>query len=78
MEWKKQHYTIGSAFVDTTFFKTIPFQFNHGDVRETYHKIDVAVLSYQTAQKIFGNINPVGESIIIDNTRNMKGLFMHK
>ncbi|MEM6965698.1 MAG: ABC transporter permease [Bacteroidota bacterium] len=72
LEWKKQHYTVGSAFVDTTFFKTIPFQLNHGDVRETYHKIDVAVLSYQTAQRIFGNINPVGESIIIDNTRNIK------
>ncbi len=73
VEWKKESYSIQEVnFVDSTFFKTFPLEFEHGNKKSVLEKMDLAILSYATAQRIFGSQNPVGENIIFENSKQLE------
>lgn len=73
MEWKKKRYSIKAVKrVDNTFFETFPFDFEHGDKKSVLEKMDIAILSAATAKRIFGSQNPVGESILYENTKPLE------
>ncbi len=63
-----QHYTIPTAaYVDSTFFHTIPLEFAFGRPQNAFNRVNTAVLSFDMAQKIFGQTDPVGQTLLIDN-----------
>ena len=73
IEWKNEHYSIRDVRrVDSTFFQTFPFEFEHGNKKSVLEKMDLAILSYATAQRIFGSQNPVGESIFFENSKQLE------
>jgi len=73
VEWKNEHYSIGDVkMVDSTFFQTFPFEFEHGNKKTLLEKMDLAILSYATAQRIFGSQNPVGENILFENSKQLE------
>ena len=68
VEWKQVNYSIQKvAGVDSTFFQTIPLHLKYGSYKTTSRKNNLAILSNATAERIFGNMNPVGENILMDN-----------
>ncbi|MFK8007617.1 MAG: FtsX-like permease family protein [Saprospiraceae bacterium] len=73
IEWKNEHYSIRDVRrVDSTFFQTFPLEFEHGNKKSVLEKMDLAILSYATAQRIFGSQNPVGESILFENSKQLQ------
>lgn len=67
-EWNKEHHSIPVMYsVDSLFFKTIPLPFLHGQAETAFSKLNTAVLSYETARRIFGETNPVGQTILLEN-----------
>lgn len=73
VEWKNEQYSIQNAkMVDSTFFKTFPLEFEHGNKKSLLEKMDLAILSFATAQRIFGSQNPVGENILFENSKQIE------
>ena len=73
VEWKKVHYTIPKTVsVDSTFFQTIPLQLKYGSHASISRKKDLAILTNATALRIFGETNPVGETIFFDNEASVE------
>ncbi|MFK7774141.1 MAG: ABC transporter permease [Saprospiraceae bacterium] len=73
IEWKNEHYSIRDVkMVDSTFFQTFPFEFEHGNKKTILEKMDLAILSHATAQRIFGSQNPVGENIMFENSKPLE------
>lgn len=54
------------VFVDPAFFEVFSFELLHGDPAEVLAAPNTAVLSTDLAQKYFGNANPIGQSLTID------------
>jgi putative ABC transport system permease protein len=68
VEWNQQHYTIPSvAYVDSAFFRTIPLELALGQPQNAFSKLNTAVLSADMAGKIFGDTDPIGETLLLDN-----------
>ncbi|MFB6341704.1 ABC transporter permease [Saccharicrinis sp. FJH62] len=55
--------------VDNNFFKTFSFVFKEGDPKHAFKNINSAVITESTAERIFGNEDPMGKEIII-NAKN--------
>ncbi|MFC0875255.1 ABC transporter permease [Saccharicrinis sp. FJH2] len=55
--------------VDNNFFKTFSFVFKEGDPKHAFTNINSAVITESTAERIFGNEDPMGKEIII-NAKN--------
>jgi len=73
VEWKNEHYSLGDVkMVDSTFFQTFPFEFEHGNKKSVLEKMDLAILSFATAKRIFGTQNPVGETILFENSKQLE------
>ena len=73
IEWKNEQYSIRDIKrVDSTFFQTFPFEFEHGNKKTLLEKMDLAILSFATAQRIFGSQNPVGEIIVFENSKQLE------
>ncbi|MEQ9467856.1 MAG: ABC transporter permease [Ekhidna sp.] len=53
--------------VDSNFFEVFTFPLQHGDQRTALEKPKSVVLTAETAKRFFGNVNPVGEIISMDN-----------
>lgn len=51
-------------YVDTAFFKTFHFPLIEGDPKTVLHQSNSIILSSSFAKKIFGDVNPIGESLI--------------
>ena len=61
---EQQHYAIGQAFaVDDTFLKIFDVTFNQGDHNTALAEPGSAVISKSFANRIFGDVNPMGQLI---------------
>jgi putative ABC transport system permease protein len=64
----KSFYETGLVFVDSTFFDVLSYHFAYGkNTRDILAEPYSIVLSKPTAVKLFGNNDPVGKVISIDN-----------
>jgi len=60
----QEHYVF---YADSNFYDVFPsFQFLRGDKKRALNRPNTIVLTKSTAQKYFGDANPVGKSIKID------------
>jgi len=59
----KEDFTLA----DPDIFNIFTFNFIHGNATLTYEHDQVIVLTEKIARKYFGKINPVGESLLVDN-----------
>jgi putative ABC transport system permease protein len=59
-------------FADSTFFDLFTFRLLHGDAKQVLTEPYAVILTASMAKKYFGNENPVGNSLSINNTRDYK------
>ncbi len=55
------------AFVDTNFLQLFSIPFAQGDVASALKEPNSIVISQQAAKKYFGNANPIGKSLLLNN-----------
>lgn len=56
--------------IDPSFFEIFSFDILYGDVHSFYTELNSVVISDKIAKKYFGNQNPIGEILSIDNELN--------
>jgi putative ABC transport system permease protein len=66
-------YEKKAVFVDSTFFEIFDYHFCSGNPLTAIKEPYSVVLHKKTAVKLFGNINPVGKRIEIDNSYGNNG-----
>jgi putative ABC transport system permease protein len=64
---EKSFYEKDALFVDSTFFDVFTYHFSNGVAKNSLKEPYSIVLMQPTAIKLFGNENPVGKMINIDN-----------
>ena len=55
------------VYVDPNFFEFFDFRLTNGDVKTCLERPNTLTLSETTAEKIFGDENPVGQIVVLDN-----------
>ena len=69
LEWNESYHKAPIMYsVDSTFFQTIPWEFKYGDPSTAFKQLDGAVLTEDLAEQIFGDRNPVGETLLMETT----------
>jgi len=61
------YYDTNSRYADPELFKTLAIPFIQGDPETALDRPNTAVLSRETAKRYFGDENPVGKTITIDD-----------
>jgi putative ABC transport system permease protein len=64
---EKSIYETNAVFTDSTFFDVFAFHFIHGQATTALAEPYSLVLLQPVAEKLFGNTNPVGKSVSINN-----------
>lgn len=64
---EKSFYEENLDYVDSTFFKVFSYHFQNGDAAKCLNEPYTVVLLKPVAEKLFGNEDPVGKVITIDN-----------
>ncbi|WP_420318358.1 ABC transporter permease [Ekhidna sp.] len=67
---ENNYYQNEVAFVDPNFFTFFDFKLIKGDVEECLKRPKTLVLSETEAEKIFGEEDPIGQIVVIDNDEN--------
>ena len=68
-----KHLWIKDAFiVDSTFFDIFTYRAVRGDLQTALDKPNTAVLLKPLAEKLFGNEDPIGKTVTLDNTDQNK------
>lgn len=57
-----------TKYVDSTFFDIFSFKLKYGNAATALKRKQSIVLSDQTAEALFGDINPVGESVTVEDS----------
>ncbi|WP_077923248.1 ABC transporter permease [Spirosoma sp. 209] len=57
-----------TAYVDSTFFRIFSFPLKYGDPATALRQKRSVVLSDETAQSLFGDVNPVGKAVTLDDS----------
>jgi len=71
-----KHLYIKDAYiVDSTFFDVFTYRSVRGDLRTALDKPNTAVLLRPLAEELFGNEDPVGKTITLDNTAQNKVVY---
>ncbi len=71
MRFKEQKVYINNVvFADSSFFKVFNYDFVHGDPSTALNEDNALVLTEETARKIFGDKNAMGEIVNYDNRRD--------
>ena len=65
-------YVEQTAQVDSTFFNTLAFPFVHGDPATAMDRPEALVISDRLAKRIFGDANPIGETIRLGGDTDMQ------
>ncbi len=68
---KENQYLTDLIYTDSTFFDLFSFKLIKGDPNKALDAPMSAVLTKSTAQKMFGNENPVGKVIHLENQHNL-------
>ena len=69
LETEKGIFEIEEAYTaDTSVFNIFTVHFVYGNPKEALHNPDEIVINKSLSTKIYGNVNPVGETIIRDGT----------
>ena len=66
----KKIYVEESVFVDSMFFKTIPFAFQSGNPITALDAPNAIVLTEKVAKQFFGERNPIGETMLLNGSEN--------
>ncbi len=64
---EKAFYEGGCVAVDSTFFNLFTYEFLHGNKATALTEPYSAVLTEETAEKYFGDENPIGKSLSVNN-----------
>ncbi len=64
-------YIKNIAFADSTFFKVFDYEFIHGDPNTALKEDNALVLTEESARKLFGDKNAMGEIVNYDNRRDL-------
>ncbi|MEP7324299.1 MAG: ABC transporter permease, partial [Saprospiraceae bacterium] len=62
----------GVAFVDYDFFDIFNFKTVEGNLNSSIHELNTAIITKRLAKKYFGDGNPIGKTIAIDNRIDLK------
>ncbi len=62
----------GAAFVGDDFFKMFRYDWITGNEASAFSKNNTVVLSESLAKKYFGSENPIGKTLILDNSRTLE------
>lgn len=65
---EKAFYEGGCVAVDSTFFNLFTYEFLHGNKATALTEPYSAVLTEETADKYFGDENPIGKGLTVNNT----------
>jgi putative ABC transport system permease protein len=60
----------GTAFVDNSFFSIFNFKFIKGTGKKPFKDANSVILTKSTANKFFGDADPIGKVIVADNKEN--------
>ena len=63
-------YIKNTVFADSTFFKVFDYEFVHGDPSKALVEENAIVLNEETAHKLFGDKNAIGEIVNFDNSKD--------
>lgn len=70
-QYQGQHfYTKSYAYVDSAFFEVFPYPFLSGNPQTVLQKPNNVILSKKMAARVFGEANPIGQSIRFNNQRD--------
>lgn len=73
---KTKLYEQGGLLVDSTFLEVFPLSFTQGSAQKALDDPSSIVISQNMAQRYFGNINPVGQQMLLNKTPVfVKGVF---
>ena len=73
---EKKLYEQRGHFVDSTFFDVLPIPFKYGSPEGALDEPASVVLSAEMSERYFGNENPVGKQILMNQTPlTVKGVF---
>ncbi len=64
-------YIKNGIFADSTFFKVFNYEFVHGNPTTALKEDNALVLTEETARKLFGDKNAMGEIVNYDNRRDL-------
>ena len=64
-------YIQNMVSADSTFFKVFDYEFVHGDANTALTENNALVLTEESARKLFGDKNPMGEIVNYDNRRDL-------
>lgn len=67
---KTKIYIQTALYADSSFFKVFNYEFVHGDPNEVLKEDNGMVLTEETARKLFGDKNPMGEIVKYDERRD--------
>lgn len=68
----KKTYVENTANVDSTFFEVLSIPFKYGDPLTALDEPNSMVISDELAEKIFGDMNPIGETIRYQAEEDLK------
>ena len=68
----RQFYEENIFYADSSFFDVFSFKFAQGDPQTALDRPNTLVLTQETAQKYFGDENPIGKELVMDGSRPME------
>jgi putative ABC transport system permease protein len=69
---KENHFKLKGLSVDPSFLKIFDYQFIYGDANSALKDPNSILLTSSTAKRLFGNENPIGQSVMWDNRKPLK------
>lgn len=68
----EKHFNLQGAFADSSFLDIFSFPVLKGDVRTALRGDQGIVLTEHVARNLFGDADPIGQTVVIDSTANFK------
>ncbi|MGY0036391.1 ABC transporter permease [Pedobacter sp. NJ-S-72] len=68
----QEHYKLKAAQVDPSFLQIFEYKFIYGNKASALGTPNSVLITESTARKLFGNQNPIGQSIEYDNRKFLK------